>query len=515
MSRTTIAVTHPRPAPVQPVEGRNHIGGRWTGPSGGLSFERRSPTDTGVLVGVFPRSSEKDVQAAVGAARDAFPAWSRMSRIRRAEYLDTFVQTVKKDFDSLARLMALECGKGINECRADVTEGIHMAQFCFGRARMPYGDVVASEIAEKDSYALRKPKGVIACITPWNFPFAIPMWLICPSLVEGNTVVFKPAEETPGVAQRIVEYLEKAGLPPGVLNLVHGLGEEAGWPLVTHPNVDVVLFTGSKDVGLKIKEHCGKDSHKMAVCEMGGKNAIIVLEDADLDLAVNAATLSAFKTTGQRCVSAERVIVHQSVAEDFTRKFIDMAKRIRIGDPLDEDTFMGPLVSEAGLKKVLFYNDLARKDGAQVFLDTERLNSGALTRGYFLGPFVYRMEHRADARVLRDEVFGPHVAIIPCRDLDDAIRIYNDSEYGMALSVITEDYRKMREVRQACEFGIGYWNLPTIGAEVHLPFGGVKASGTGMPSAATLIDAVTHRVAWTVNYGRKVLMAQGLSARVA
>jgi len=279
--------------------------------------------------------------------------------------------------------------------------------------------------------------------------------------------------------------------------------------------VDVVLFTGSKEVGLKIKEHCGRDPRKMAVCEMGGKNAIIVLEDADLDLAVNAAILSAFKTTGQRCVSAERLIVHQGVVGQFTRKFLDMAQRIRVGDPLDANTFMGPLVSEAGLKKTLFYNNLARKEGAEVLLDVGRLNGGALARGYFLGPFICRMQHRSDSRVLREEVFGPHVAVTPCRDVDDAIRIYNDSDYGMALSVITQDYRKMREVRQACEFGVGYWNLPTIGAEVQLPFGGVKASGTGMPSAATLIDAVTHRVAWTVNYAREIKMAQGLSARVA
>lgn len=497
------------------MEGKNYVAGRWKAATTEQTFERHNPAQTDMLLGVFPRSNHKDVDAAVQAARQVYPAWSRMSRIKRAEYLDAFIQNVRADFDGLARLMALECGKHINECRADLTEGIHMAQFCFGRARMPYGDVVASEIAEKESYALRKPKGVIACITPWNFPFAIPMWLICPSIVEGNTVVFKPAEETPGVAQRIVECFEKAGLPPGVLNLVQGVGEEAGWPLVTHPEVDVVIFTGSKEVGLKIKEACGKDPRKMAVCEMGGKNAMIVLDDANIELAVHAALLSAFKTTGQRCVSAERLIVHQTVMKQFTEQFLETARRLRVGDPLDESVFMGPLVSEAGMRKVLFYNHLAREEGTDVLLDVGRLEMGKLSQGYFLGPFICRMEHRSDSRVLREEVFGPHVAIIPCRDLDDAIRIYNDSDYGMALSVVTEDYRKMREVRQRCEFGVGYWNLPTIGAEVQLPFGGVKASGTGLPSAATLIDAVTHRVAWTANYGREIQMAQGLSARAS
>ncbi|MBI4338997.1 MAG: aldehyde dehydrogenase family protein [Chloroflexi bacterium] len=512
---TTKVPSETQPVPSSPIEGRNYIGGRWTVADTEQTFERRSPANIDLLLGVFPRSGQKDVEAAVQAAREAYPTWSRMSRIKRAEYLDSFVQIVKADFENLARLMAMESGKQINESRADVTEGVHMAQFCFGRARMPYGDVVASEIAEKESYALRKPKGVIACISPWNFPFAIPLWLICPSLVEGNTVVFKPAEETPGVAQRLVEYFEKAGLPQGVLNLVQGFGEEAGWPLVLHPNVDVVLFTGSREVGLKIKETCGKHQSKMAVCEMGGKNGIIVLDDADLELAVPSSILSAFKTTGQRCVSTGRLIVQEKVLKEFTDKFVDLAQHLRIGDPLDEAIFMGPLVSKAGLEKVLFYNRLAQQEGADVLLDMSQPRGEGLANGYYTGPFVYMMEHWPDSRVLREEVFGPHVAIIPCRDLDHAIRIYNDTDYGMALSVITEDSRKMRQVREACEFGVGYWNLPTIGAEVQLPFGGVKASGTGLPSASTLIDAVTHRVSWTQNYGREIRMAQGLSARAA
>lgn len=498
----------------QPYRGRNYIGGQWVAAATEETFEDRSPSDTRLLLGTFPRSGEKDAQAAVQAAKEAFPQWSRMSKLQRAEYLDTFAQLVKRDSQELARLMAQECGKAINEARADVVEGLHTAQYWFGRARMNYGEVLASEVAEKESYALRRPKGVVACITPWNFPFAIPLWLVCPSLVEGNTVVLKPAEETPLMAQRLMELFEEAGLPPGVLNLVQGYGEEAGWPLVTNPDVDVVLFTGSYQVGSQIKQEVARDYKKFAVAEMGGKNAMIIFDDADFDLAVNAAVLSSFKTTGQRCVSASRLIVQEGIFPRFTQAFTERAKALKVGDPLAEDTFMGPLVSEAGLKKVLSYNQLAKEEGAQVMLDGERLKAGAYRHGYYASPFVYVMPHSSEKRVLREEVFGPHVALIPFHTLEEAVHIHNDCEYGFALSVCSRDYRKIRTVRDQCYFGVGYVNLPTIGAEVHLPFGGLKKSGTGMPSAAALADAVTHRYSWTINHDMEIKLAQGLRADV-
>jgi aldehyde dehydrogenase (NAD+) len=365
-----------------------------------------------------------------------------------------------------------------------------------------------------ESYMLRKPKGVVVAITPWNFPFAIPLWLICPSIVEGNTVVFKPAEETPLTGQRIVEYFDRIGLPLGVLNLVHGPGEEAGRPLVIHPDVDVVLFTGSHEVGAKIKQQCATDYRKMVACEMGGKNVLIVFDDADLDLAVNAAILSAFKTTGQRCVSASRLIVQQGVLKRFEEQFVEVAKRLRIGDPLDEDVFMGPLVSEAAAQKVQSFNELAKQEGAKVLLDGGRLQGDGYNKGYFFSPFIYEMPAASPSRAIREEVFGPHVGIMPFKMIEEAIRIYNDTEYGFALSVITDDYRKIKRIRDECDFGVGYVNLPTIGAEVHLPFGGLKKSGTGLPSASFLSDVVTHRVAWTVNHAREIKMAQGLSAKI-
>ncbi|MBI4332014.1 MAG: aldehyde dehydrogenase family protein [Chloroflexi bacterium] len=495
------------------MDGRNYINGEWV-PGSGPTFETHNPASTGEVLGAFPRSGPFEADSAVEAARAAYPAWSHLSRIRRAEYLWDFCNLARAQTEELATLLARESGKVMSEARADIVEGIHMAQFVFGRARMSYGDVVASEIPGKDAFALRKPKGVVVAITPWNFPFAIPVWLIAPSLLEGNTVAFKPAEETPLLGQKIVELFHQAGLPKGVLNLVQGYGEDAGWPLVTHPDVNVILFTGSYEVGSRIRQAAAKDYNKLAACEMGGKNAVIVLDDADLKTAVNASVMSAFRTTGQRCTAASRLIVHEKILSPFKEAFVNTARRLTIGDPLNNNTFMGPVISQPAMHKVLGYNDLARKEGVTVLLDGGRLSGKDYDRGYFLSPFIYQTENRPGMRCIREEVFGPHVAVIPFRTLEEAAFIFNDVEYGFSLAIITEDYRKARFLREECEFGVGYVNLPTIGAEVHLPFGGLKKSGSGLPSGATLIDVVTHRIAWTINHDREIKLAQGLSAEI-
>jgi aldehyde dehydrogenase (NAD+) len=496
------------------MNGKNFINGKWVDSHSGETFESRNPANRDEVLGTFPASNAMDVAEAVQAARKAFPAWRALSRIKRGEIFDAFVQLVKKDHEVLSRLMARECGKAINESRADLTEGIHMAQYVFGLTRMPAGEVIASEIAEKDAFMRRHPKGVVAAITPWNFPFAIPLWLLGPSLVEGNTVVFKPSEETPLMGEKVTEYLERAGIPPGVLNLVQGDGEGAGRPLVAHPDVDVVAFTGSFDAGSEIRKVCAESPHKFAVCEMGGKNAVIIFDDADFRIALNAAVLSAYKTTGQRCVSSGKLIVHETLCAKFSEAFVKLSKRVTVGDPLNEKTFMGPLINEAGRKKMEYYNGLARKEGGRVLLEGGPLKGADDDRGWFVSPFVYEMNYHPDRRVLREEVFAPHVAIVPFRTMEEAIQIYNDTDYGLSLAVITEDYRKAWRIREECQYGLGYHNLPSIGAEVHLPFGGVKKSGTGMPSAATLIDAVTHRTAWTVNNAAEIKMAQGLKAEI-
>jgi aldehyde dehydrogenase (NAD+) len=494
------------------VTGRHLIAGRWLAPAS-RTFESTSPANNTEVIGVFPRGTKEDADQAVAAARAAFPAWRRDSRIRRAERFDQLAQIVKRETDNLAQLMARECGKVISECRAEVIEGLHMIQYVFGTGRMPMGEVLSSEIPEKDASMRRKPWGVVSVITPWNFPFAVPLWMLGPSLLEGNTAVYKPSEDTPAIGQRLVELFEEAGFPPGVINLVHG-DAEAGEALVRNPGVNVVLFTGSYDVGKRIQEVSASIPDRMVANEMGSKSAVIVCEDARLDLAVTCGLVSAFKTSGQRCVSAGRVLVHEKLFDRFADQLVKTARRLRIGNPLDPNNFTGPVINQAAVDKILSYNQLAKKEGAQVLLDGGRLTTGELGRGYFLSPFIYRMNHGRTVRSIREEVFGPNLALIPFKNNDEAIAIYNDTDYGLSMAVITESFRTMRLFRDECEYGMGYVNLPCIGAEVHLPFGGVKKSGNGHPSAAGLIEAVTHKTAWTINYAEEVKMAQGLTTDV-
>jgi aldehyde dehydrogenase (NAD+) len=337
--------------------------------------------------------------------------------------------------------------------------------------------------------------------------------MLGPSLLEGNTAVFKPSEDTPAVGQRLVELFQEAGFPPGVLNLVHGDGM-VGEALVRNPDVNVVLFTGSYEVGHRIQQLSAEFFDRIVACEMGSKSAVIVCADARLDLAVNCALISAFKTSGQRCVSAGRVLVAEPILDKFNEKLVARALRLRIGEPLDAGNFTGPVIHRGAVEKVESYNALAKKEGAKVLLDGGRLTQGEHGAGCYLSPFIYQMAHRPDARCLREEVFGPHLAVIPFKTNEDAVRIYNATDYGLSMAVVTEDYRAMRLFRDECEFGMGYVNLPCIGAEVHLPFGGVKKSGNGHPSAAGLVETVTHKIAWTVNHGTEVKMAQGLTTEI-
>lgn len=494
-------------------QGRQFIGGQWHD-SAGEMLENRNPARFQDVLGLFPRGTEGDVDQAVAAARDSFIPWRRTSRIQRGELFFKLAELIRRDTDALAATLARESGKVLNEARAEVVEGLHMVEYVFGTARQPIGQCIESEIAAKDLYVRRKPRGVVGVITPWNFPFAVPLWMLGPSLLEGNTTVFKPSEETPEIGQRLVQLFDEAGFPPGTVNLVHGLGQEVGDALARHHDVDVVCFTGSYEVGSHIRKLAAESDHKTCACEMGSKSAVIVCEDADLDLACDAAILSGFKTTGQRCVSAGRVLVHERVIDRFAAGFVDRAKRLRFADPFDCKAFAGPLVNQAAIEKVMSYNQLARKEGADVLLDAGQLTGEGREAGFFLGPFVYRQHYRPGVRTIREEVFGPHVAIIPFRDDDEAVQIYNDTPYGLSMAVITNDYRRWRYFRDECDYGMGYVNLPCIGAEVHLPFGGVKRSGNGQPSAAALVDAVTHKVSFTVNHDKRIAMAQGMSAQI-
>ncbi len=495
-----------------PILGKHLVGGRWIAEAT-ATFSSLNPANRDEIVGTFPGGTAELANQAVAAARTAFVPWRRTSRIHRAEHFDKLAQLIQRDIDQLALLMARESGKNITECRAEVVEGLHMVQYVFGTARMPVGEIVASEIPEKDAFIRRKPWGVVAVITPWNFPFAVPLWMLGPSLLEGNTTVFKPSEDTPAIGQRLVELFLEAGFPAGTINLVHGDGT-VGEALVRNPDVNVVCFTGSYDVGKRIQQISADFFDRIVAAEMGSKSAVIVCDDARLDLAVSAGIISAFKTSGQRCVSAGRLLVAEKLVDAYVEKFVAAAKKIRIGNPLDASNFTGPVINDAAVQKIVGYNQLARQEGAQILVDGGRMTGGEHAKGNYLSPFVYRIKYGPKVRCIREEVFGPHLAIVPFATLDDAIRIYNDTDFGLSMGVITENYRTMRLLRDECNFGMGYVNLPCIGAEVHLPFGGVKKSGNGHPSAAGLVEAVTHKIAWTVNHGTEIKMAQGLTAEV-
>lgn len=495
----------------RPLVGRNYIAGEWS--TSKSLFGSHNPANLDEIIGEFPDSTHDETTSAVTSARNAFPLWRRTSRIHRAECFDRLAKLIDRETDSLARLMARECGKNITECRAEVIEGLHMVQYVFGTGRMPVGEIVASEIPEKDAFIRRKPWGVVAVITPWNFPFAVPLWMLGPSLIEGNTAVFKPSEDTPAVGQRIVELFIEAGFPKGTINLIHGHGD-AGESLVRNRDVNCVLFTGSYEVGKRIQMISAEMPDRIVAAEMGGKSPVIICEDARFDLAVTAGILSGFKTTGQRCVSSARMIVHESLVDRYAKAFAETARKLKFGDPLDSNNFAGPLIHAGQLGKVKDYNALAKDEGVDVLVDAEEFQPVKGQKGCFLSPFVYRTEAKPGLRCIREEVFGPHVAIIPFRTDEEAVQIANGTEFGLSMAVITESYRKMRFYRDECEYGMGYVNLPCIGAEVHLPFGGVKKSGNGHPSAAGLIHAVTHPTSWTVNHGTEIKMAQGLTANV-
>jgi len=496
---------------------RHYVDGEWVDGDGTETFDSENPA-TGETLASFRRGTESDVERAVAAAEAASAEWRGLSYIDRAEYLWEIYHELRDRHEELGEVVTKECGKEISEGKADVTEAWHMVEWAAGDARHPHGDVVPSEIPAKDAYMRRKPRGVVGCITPWNFPVAIPFWHMAVSLVEGNTVVWKPAEQTPWCGQIIAEMFEDAGIPDGVFNMVQGFGD-AGNAIVEDDRVDTVLFTGSAEVGHSIADTLGGEPGRLAACEMGGKNGIVVTENADLDIAVHSAVMSSFKTTGQRCVSSERLVVHTDVYEEFKERFVEVAESVAVGDPLDEDTFMGPLIEADHVEKVTNYNELAREEGVDVLVDRTELGESEIPEGhedgYWVGPFVYEADAHEPLRCTHEEVFGPHVALLEYDgDIEEAVEIHNDTPYGLAGAVISEDYRQINYYRDHAEVGLAYGNLPCIGAEVQLPFGGVKKSGNGYPSAREVIEAVTERTAWTLNNSKEIEMAQGLSADI-
>jgi len=495
---------------IQMIDGQNYINGHFIPPATtrlnkrlGFFFESIDPA-TGETIGVFPESSQKDIDSAYHFARDSFQGWRQYSRVQRAEYFLKLASIIEDRREEIAHIITLETGKVYNESVAEVNEALHMAQYAFSTGRMPYGEAIASELPEKDAYMLRKPKGVIAIVAPFNFPFAIGgFWCAAPALVEGNTVILKPSEDTPWVGQLTAELYHEAGFPPGVFNVIHGGGNTGD--LLIHKDVDHVCFTGSAEVGMHVRKVCAESWNKTCSCEMGSKSAVIVHEDANYDMAMAACLASAYKLSGQRCVSAGRLIVHRSLYNKFADEFANRSDDLQTGDPFDDNSFYGPLINKKQFERVLEFNKMVEEDPeADVLLMGKRVDDSL-----FLTPTVYQTEWR-DVPYLKQEVFGPHVSIIPYDTVSDAIRIYNDTDYGLALGVVTENFKVARRIRNECDFGLGYWNGGSIAAESHLGFGGVKKSGNGQPSAARTFRSVTHEVAWTVNHGDSLNFPQGM-----
>ncbi len=484
----------------------NLIGDAWVDAETSKTFESRSPA-TGELIGVFPRSSAADVDRAVEAAKEAYTSWRLVPAPKRGEILFRFGALVAEHKTELADLMAREMGKVLAEAGGDVQEAIDMSYYMAGEGRRLFGHTTPSELPDKFNMSVRTPIGVVGVITPWNFPIAIPSWKIVPALVCGNTVVFKPANDTPMLAQRFVELLLEAGVPPGVVNLVHGFGREVGDRIVRHPDVPVVTLTGSRETGVAVLE-AAAENLKHVHLELGGKNGIIVMDDADLDLAVEGIVWSAFGTSGQRCTAASRVIVHRKVYDELVSRVVTQAERLRLGPGWEEDTDVGPVINAAALEKIHSYTGIGKDEGATLLTGGEVATGDGLDDGFFYRPTIFG-DVEAGMRVAQEEIFGPTTSIIPVDDFDEAIRVANGIRYGLSSSIFTADVNQAFRAMRDLEAGITYVNAGTTGAEVHLPFGGTKQTGNGHREAGqAALDVFTEWKSIYVDYSGKLQRAQ-------
>ena len=485
----------------------NFIDGAWVPSVSGDVFENRNPANTDDINGVFQRSTRSDVDRAIAAAALAFEHWRLVPAPKRAELLFRAGQLLSERKEALARDMTREMGKVLDETRGDVQEAIDMTFFIAGEGRRMYGQTVPSELRDKFARSVRQPLGVCAVITPWNFPMAIPSWKIIPALVCGNTVVFKPATLTPLSALNFVRILEEAGIPKGVVNLVTGGGEEIGNTLSTDARVRVVSFTGSTEVGRTVSEKAAP-SFKKVHLEMGGKNVVMIMDDARLDLAVEGCLWGGFGTTGQRCTAASRVVVHEKVYKAFVDQFAARARALRVGDGIDPATQMGPSISRGQLETVSKYVEIGKTEGARLACGGRVLSDGALAKGFFHEPTVFA-DVSPTMRIAQEEIFGPVVSVIKCRSFDEAVAIGNDVQYGLSASIYTQDVNRAFAAMRDLYTGIFYINAPTIGAEVHLPFGGTKNTGNGHREAGTAaLDVFSEWKSVYVDFSGKLQRAQ-------
>ena len=486
----------------------NYIGGEWVAAAGGEYFENVNPADTRDIIGRFPVSTSEDVERAVAAAKAAAEGWRRMPAPRRAEILFRLGNILIRDKDSHASDMTREMGKVLKETGGDVQEAIDCTFYTAGEGRRLHGYTTPAEMPDKFAMCVRQPVGLCGLITPWNFPMAIPSWKLIPALVCGNTVVIKPAEDTPLSTYNLIKACEEAGVPRGVVNMVTGYGADAGKPLVEHRDVRLISFTGSTETGRIIAGACA-DRNAICSLELGGKNVIIVMDDADIDLAVEGAVWGAFGTSGQRCTASSRLVVHKKVYKKFTQKLTERAEGLRVGDGLRAETDMGPVINADAVHKILGYIEVGqREDGAKLATGGRRLEGGAHANGYFIEPTVFT-DVAPQMRIAQEEIFGPVTAVIPTNDLAEAVEIANGVRYGLSAAIYTQDVNRAFHAMNDMYTGIFYINSSTIGAEVHLPFGGTKATGNGHREAGTqVLDIFTEWKSVYVDYSGKLQRAQ-------
>ena len=486
---------------------KNFIDGEWVDSSTGDTFENRNPADTRDLVGIFQKSNKSDVNAAVDAAKRAFAKWRLVPAPRRAEIVFRAAEILIERKEDYARDMTREMGKVLAETRGDVQEAIDAAYYNAGEGRRLFGPTVPSEMPNKFAMAVRQPVGICGMITPWNFPMAISSWKLLPAVVCGNTCVIKPAQDTPLSTFNLVRALTDAGLPKGVINIVTGFGAEVGTPLAEHPDVRAVSLTGSSAVG-KIIGGIAAQSFKHCSLELGGKNPMIVLDDANLDLAIEGALWGAFGTTGQRCTATSRIIVQKGVYREFVDRLVERAKKLKVGNGLDETVQMGPAINQKQLETDLSYVDIGKNEGAKLVFGGNRLDKAEYQYGWFMEPTVF-IDVDPKMRIAQEEIFGPVVSVIPCDGMEDAVEIANGIEYGLSSAIYTKDVNKAFTAIRDLYAGITYVNAPTIGAEVHLPFGGTKATGNGHREGG--IGAIEFYTEWKsvyVDYSDKLQKAQ-------
>ena len=485
----------------------NYIGGEWVKSASGEFFDNVNPADTTDIVGRFPVSNEEDVNRAVEAAKSAATKWRRTPAPKRAELLFTLGEILRENKDEFTRQMTREMGKVLKEAGGDVQEAIDCTYYTAGEGRRLHGFTTPAEMPNKFAMCVRQPVGICGLITPFNFPMAIPSWKLIPALVCGNTVVIKSGEDVPLSTINLVKACEKAGIPKGVVNIVNGFGE-AGASLVGHKDVRLISFTGSTDTGRIIAEQCARDN-KIVSLEMGGKNAIIVMDDADIDNAVEGSLWGAFGTSGQRCTASSRLVVHKKIYKKFCDKLVEKVKQLRVGNGLDPKTEVGPVINEAAMEKILGYIHIGKnQDKATLACGGNRLTKGDYGKGYFIEPTVFT-NVKPGMRIEQEEIFGPVTSVVAFSTLDEAIDIVNGVNDAATSAIYTQDVNNAFHAMQELYTGICYVNSATIGAEVHLPFGGTKGTGNGHREAGTqVLDIFSEWKALYVDYSGKLQKAQ-------